>query len=61
MKKGTNGTNKGQFLTLRVTESFRDALSVLAEQSLRSVSSQALYYMQLGMEAEARLKASTAS
>jgi hypothetical protein len=29
-------------------------LAVLAEQSLRSVSSQAFYYIQLGMQAEAR-------
>jgi len=48
---------KGHFLTLRVTEEFRDALSVVAETSLRSVSAQAMYYIQRGMEAEARLSA----
>jgi len=45
---------KDVFLTLRVTQEFRDALSVVAEESLRSVSSQAFYYIQLGMQAEAR-------
>ena len=53
----TTSPRKGHFLTLRVTEEFRDALSVVAEQSLRSVSSQALYYIQRGMEADAREKA----
>jgi hypothetical protein len=48
---------KDTFLTMRVTQDFRDALSVVAEQSLRSVSSQAFYYIQLGMYAEAREKA----
>lgn len=51
----TTSPRKGHFLTLRVTEDFRDALSVVAAQSLRSVSSQAMYYMQLGMQYEARL------
>jgi hypothetical protein len=46
---------KDVFLTMRVTQEFRDALSVVAEQSLRSVSSQAFYYIQLGMQYEARL------
>jgi hypothetical protein len=53
----TTSPRKGHFLTLRVTEEFRDALSVVAEQSLRSVSAQAMYYIQLGMHAEAREKA----
>ena len=53
----TSSPRKGHFLTLRVTEEFRDALSVVAEQSLRSVSSQAMYYIQLGMHVEAREKA----
>ena len=48
---------KDTFLTLRVTEAFRDDLAVLAAQSLRSVSSQAFYYIQLGMQAEARERA----
>ena len=60
-KSQTKHQNKEQFLTLRVTPDFRDALAVVAEQALRSVSSQALYYMRLGMEAEERLKAPTAS
>jgi hypothetical protein len=47
---------KDTFLTLRVTEAFRDALAANAEQALRSVSSQAFYYIQLGMHAEAREK-----
>lgn len=51
---------KGHFLTLRVTEDFRDALVLSAEQSFRSVSSQALYYMQLGMQYEARATLSDA-
>ena len=51
------GTAKDQFLTLRVTQEFRDALSLLSEQALRSVSSQAMYYMRLGMEEEARAQA----
>ena len=42
-------------MTLRVTQAFRDDLAVLAEESLRSVSSQAFYYIQLGMQYEARL------
>ena len=46
---------KDVFLTLRVTQAFRDDLAVLAEESLRSVSSQAFYYIQLGMQYEARL------
>ena len=46
---------KDVFLTMRVTQEFRDALSVVAEESLRSVSSQAFYYIQLGMQYEARL------
>jgi hypothetical protein len=46
---------KDVFLTLRVTQAFRDDLAVLAEESLRSVSSQAFYYIQLGMQCEARL------
>ena len=46
---------KDTFLTLRVTETFREDLAMLAEQSLRSVSSQAFYYIQLGMQYEARL------
>lgn len=53
----TTSPRKGHFLTLRVTQEFRDALSVVAEQSLRSVSSQAMYYIQLGMEADIRLQA----
>jgi len=46
---------KDVFLTLRVTQEFRDALASNAAQSLRSVSSQAFYYIQLGMHTEARL------
>jgi hypothetical protein len=46
---------KDTFLTLRVTQDFREDLAMLAEQSLRSVSSQAFYYIQLGMHTEARL------
>lgn len=48
---------KDNFLTLRMTEEFRDALSLVAEQSLRSVSAQAMYYMKLGMSWEARDRA----
>jgi hypothetical protein len=44
---------------MRVTQEFRDALSLVAEQSLRSVSSQAFYYIQLGMQYEARLNLSS--
>lgn len=47
---------KDVFLTMRVTQEFRDALSLVAEESLRSVSSQAFYYIQLGMQYEAREK-----
>jgi len=46
---------QGHFLTLRVTEELRDALSVVAETSMRSMSSQALYYIQRGMEADMRV------
>lgn len=53
----TTSPRKGHFLTLRVTEDFRDALVLSAEQSLRSVSSQAMYYMKLGMSWEARDRA----
>ena len=53
----TTSPRKGHFLTLRVTEDFRDALSLVAESSMRSVSSQALYYIQRGMEADMRLQA----
>lgn len=45
---------KDHFLTLRVTEELRDALSLVAEASMRSMSSQALYYIQRGMEADMR-------
>lgn len=45
---------KDNFLTLRVTQELRDALSVVAEGSMRSMSSQALYYIQRGMEADLR-------
>lgn len=45
---------KDNFLTLRVTQELRDALSVVAEGSMRSMSSQALYYIQRGLEADIR-------
>jgi hypothetical protein len=50
---------KDTFLTLRVTEDFRDALAARAANELRSVSSQAFYYLQLGMQYEARLNLSS--
>ena len=46
---------KDTFLTLRVSQELRDALSLVAETSMRSMSSQALYYIQRGMEADMRL------
>ena len=53
----TTAPKKGQFLTLRVSQELRDALSLVAEGSMRSMSSQALYYIQRGMEADMRLQA----
>ena len=50
-------SRKDTFLTLRVTEKFRAVLAARAADELRSVSSQAFYYIQLGMHAEAREKA----
>jgi hypothetical protein len=46
---------KDQFLTLRISQELRDALSVVAETSMRSMSSQALYYIRRGMEADMRV------
>jgi hypothetical protein len=44
---------KAHFMTLRVTEDFREELALRADESCRSMSSQALYYMRMGMAWEA--------
>ena len=50
---------KDHFMTLRVTEDFRDELAQRAEESCRSMSAQALYYMRMGMAWEAHRERST--
>lgn len=44
---------KDQFMTVRVTQEFRDKIGEAAAEAMRSASAQALYYMQIGMSWEA--------
>jgi len=46
--------NRDNFLSLRVTDTFRALLQARATESMRSMSAQALYLIQFGMEADTR-------